>query len=101
MSVSLGRIPTRKAERMTGVFVLVTLANLFVLLLGVSVGRALITLRIRREDNRRRELELELMEQRSGIIERGKMVAANLEDLIYRAQVQQEIDKLIRKKGAR
>lgn len=86
---------------MTSVFVLVTIVNLFVLILGISVGRSILLLKMRREDNRRRELELDLMEQRSGIIERGKLVAANLEDLIYRAHVQQEIDKLIRKKGAR
>jgi hypothetical protein len=86
---------------MTDVFVLITLVNFFVLLLGVSVGRSFIVYKIRREENRRRELELDILEQRSGIIERGKLVAANLEDLIYRAHVQQEIDKIIRKKDAR
>jgi hypothetical protein len=86
---------------MTDTYILITIVNLLVLLLGVSVGRSVLLLKIRREENRRRELELELLEQRSDIIERGKLVAADLEDLIYRAHVQQEIDKLIRKKGAR
>jgi hypothetical protein len=86
---------------MTETGVLITLVNLFILLLGVSIGRSVLLLNIRREENRRRELELELMEKRTEVIERGKQVASNLEDLIYRAHVQQEIDKLIRKKGAR
>jgi len=85
---------------MVGEYVIITIVNVFVLLLGVSIGRSIILLKIRREENRKRELELEILERRSDIIERGKEVATNLEDLIYRTHVQQEIDKIIRKKSS-
>jgi hypothetical protein len=84
---------------MADAYILITVVNLFILLLGVSIGRSIILLKVRREENRKRELELELLEKRVEVIERGKAVASNLEDLIYKAHVQQEIDKIMRKKG--
>ena len=79
--------------------VVIAVVNLFVLLLGISVGRSIILMKLRREENRRRGLEIELLEKRADVIERGKQVATNLEDLIYKAHVQQEIDKILRKKS--
>jgi hypothetical protein len=84
---------------MIDAYVLMAVVNLFVLLLGVSIGRSLILLRLRKEENRKQELELDILEKRTAVIERGRQVATNLEELIYRAHVQQEIEKLIRKKG--
>ncbi len=84
---------------MADAYILITVVNLFILLLGVSIGRSIILLKVRREENRKRELELELLEKRVEVIERGKAVASNLEELIYKAHVQQEIDKIMRKKG--
>ncbi len=86
---------------MVDAFLLISIGNVFILLLGVSIGRSVVLLKMRREENRKRELELELLERRSEVIERGKLVANNLEELIYKAHVQQEIDKMIRKKGSR
>ncbi|MBD3391591.1 MAG: hypothetical protein GF418_06035 [Chitinivibrionales bacterium] len=84
---------------MADAYALIAIVNLFVLLMGVSVGRSVILLKLRREENRRRELEVELMDKRADVIERGEQVANDLEDLIYKAHVQQEIDKILRKKG--
>jgi hypothetical protein len=54
-------------------------------------------LRLRREENRRRELELTLLEKRTEILKQGRKVAQDLEDALYKAKVQQEIDDIIRK----
>lgn len=68
----------------------------FILLLGISIGHSIILLRLRREENKRRELELTLMEKRTDVLMRGRKVAQDLEDALYKAKVQQEIDNIIR-----
>lgn len=73
--------------------------QLFILLLGVSLGRTYIFLKLRKEENRRREIELSLLEKRSEILKQGKQIAHDLEEVLYKAQVQQEIDNIIRKSG--
>jgi hypothetical protein len=67
------------------------------LLIGISIGHSLILLRLRREENRRRELELALMEKRTDVLRQGRKVAQDLEDALFKAKVQQEIDGMIRK----
>lgn len=69
----------------------------FILLFGVAVGHSFILLRLRREENRRRELELTLLERRTDVLRQGRRVAQDLEDALYKAKVQQEIDDIIRK----
>jgi len=69
----------------------------FIILLAISVGHSVVLLRLRREENRRRELELALMEKRTDVLRQGRKVAQDLEDALYRAKVQQEIDGMIRK----
>jgi len=69
----------------------------FILLLGISIGHSVILLRLRREENRRRELELALMEKRTDVLRQGRKVAQDLEDALFKAKVQQEIDGMIRK----
>ncbi|MDR2578431.1 MAG: hypothetical protein LBC70_06445 [Chitinispirillales bacterium] len=69
----------------------------FILLLGVAVGHSFILFRLRREENRKRELELTLLERRTDVLRQGRRVAQDLEDALYRAKVQQEIDDIIRK----
>ena len=71
-----------------------------ILLLGIAFGHSLILLRLRREENRRRELELTLLEKRTDVLRQGRKVAQDLEEALYRAKVQQEIDDIIRKDKA-
>ena len=80
---------------------IICLVQAFVLLFGISVGRSLLLYRIRKEENRRKEMELSLLEKRAEIITEGKKIATNLEELLYKAQVQKEIDDIIRKGGKR
>jgi len=69
----------------------------FILLFGVAIGHSFLLFRLRREENRRRELELTLLEKRTDVLRQGRKVAHDLEEALYRAKVQQEIDDIIRK----
>ncbi len=82
---------------MTQGFVLLLLIQVFILILGISIGHSYILLRTRREENHKRELELSLLEKRSDILMQGKKIAHDLEEVLYKAKVQQEIDDIIRK----
>ena len=68
----------------------------FILLLGVAIGHSLILFRLRREENRRRELELSLLEKRTDVLRQGRKVAQDLEEALYKAKVHQEIDDIIK-----
>lgn len=78
-------------------YLLLAATNVFVLLLGVAIGRSIFVLKMRHEENRKRELELALLEKRSQVLKEGKKIAGNLKELIYKANIQKEIDKLTRK----
>jgi hypothetical protein len=79
--------------------IFIGLINAFILVLGISVGRSILLLKFRKEENKKRELELKLLEKRAEVLKQGKEIAHNLEELLYKARVQQEIDQIIRKKG--
>lgn len=68
-----------------------------VLLFGISIGRSVLILKLRQEENKKRSLELAILEKRSEVLSRGKQIAHDLEDVLYKAKVQQEIDDIIRK----
>ena len=82
---------------MTSSFIIILLIQVFILLLGLSIGHSIVLLRIRAEENRKKELELSLLEKRSEILMQGKKIAHDLEEVLYKAKVQQEIDDIIRK----
>lgn len=82
---------------MTSSFIIILLIQVFILLLGLSIGHSIVLLRIRAEENRKKELELSLLEKRSDILMQGKKIAHDLEEVLYKAKVQQEIDDIIRK----
>lgn len=69
----------------------------FILLLGVAVGHSIILFRLRKEENKRRELELALLEKRTDVLKQGKKIVQELEEALYKAKVHQEIDDIIRK----
>ncbi len=73
------------------------LIQALILLFGIAVGHSYLLLRLRKEENRKRELELALLEKRSDILKQGKKIAQDLEDALYKAKIQQEIDDIIRK----
>lgn len=82
---------------MTQGFILFLLIQVFILILGASIGHTLVLLRLRNEENRKKELELSLLEKRAEILQQGKKIAHDLEEVLYKAKIQQEIDDIIRK----
>lgn len=82
---------------MTSEYLIFWFVQVFILLLGISIGHSIVRLRIRREENRKRELELALLEKRNEILKNSKKLTSEIEEALYRAKVQQEIDEIIRK----
>ena len=78
-------------------FLILWILQLFIFVLGISVGHAFLVLRIRREENRRRELEIAFLEKRDEVLQHGKQIANDLEEVLYKAKVAQEISDMIRK----
>jgi hypothetical protein len=77
--------------------VLFWMVQIFIVILGMSIGRSLLILKTRREENKRRELELALLEKRASVLQEGKQIAHDLEEVLYQAKVQQEIENIIKK----
>jgi hypothetical protein len=70
--------------------------QIFIFLLGVAVGHSIILLRIYREENRKRELELALSEKKSDILpQQVSQPGADLEEEQYNARIRQEIDDIL------
>jgi hypothetical protein len=86
---------------MLGENLLFWMMQLFILILGMSLGRSILILKTRKEENKRRELELALLEKRSAVLQEGKQIAHDLEEVLYQAKVQQEIENIIKKNKSR
>jgi hypothetical protein len=71
--------------------------QIFVFLLGVSIGHSIVLLKIHREENKKREIELALLEKRSDLLSQGSLIVSDLEEALYKAKVRQEIDDILRK----
>jgi uncharacterized membrane-anchored protein YhcB (DUF1043 family) len=74
-------------------------ALIFGLLLGLSIAHSILIIRIRRQENRRRELETALMEKRAEALRQSRQIARDLEEVMYKVKVQQEIDDILKKKS--
>ena len=72
-----------------------SIAGTFTFLLGISVGHSIFIVRQRNEENRKREHELSLLNKRFQIMKESKHLSKKLEDLLYKANVQKEIDNII------
>ncbi len=79
-------------------YILLAVSGAFIFLLGITVGHAIFVLQLRKEENRKRELELALLNKRSQVLKDSRKISANFEELLYRANVQQEIENIIKKK---
>lgn len=82
---------------MTEINPIIWFIQIFIFLLGVSIGHSIIQYRIQREENRKKELELALLEKRTNLLSRSRQIAHDLEEALYNAKVQQEIDDILRK----
>jgi hypothetical protein len=80
-----------------GEFLLFWILQLFVFLVGAAVGHSVLLYRIRQQESKNRMLELKVLEKRQEVLRQGKVMANDLEDALYKARIQQEIDDIIRK----
>jgi len=80
-----------------GELVLFWILQLFVFLVGAAVGHTVLLYRVRQQEGRNKLLELKLMEKRQEILQQGRLVANNLEEVLYKAKIQREIDDIIRR----
>ena len=80
---------------MTYNFVLYLTSFTFLFMLGSSVIKAVKTLKMRRELNKQKDLELAILEKREALLKEGKKVSENLEELLYKAQLQKENDDIM------
>ena len=76
------------------------IVQIFILILGICLGQSIFIYKIRKEENKRRSLELSLMEKRAEVLKEGKQIAHDLEEVLYKAKVQQEINDILKKKGS-
>ena len=85
---------------MFGEYIIFWTIQIFVLILGISIGQSVLIFKIRKEENIRRQLELSLLEKRAEVLKEGKQIAHDLEEVLYKAKVQQEINDILKKKGS-
>lgn len=71
--------------------------ELLIILLSLSIGHSILLIRLRKEENKKKELELALLEKRTELFQEGNKLAKELEELLYKAKVEQEINEIIRK----
>lgn len=79
-------------------YILIGIVGVFLFLVGITVGHAIFVLQLRKEENRKRELELALLNNRTELLKESKQVSQDLEELLYKANVQQEINNIIGRK---
>lgn len=84
---------------MIGEMFIFWLLQVLIFLLGISIGHSMLNIKIQREKNKAKALEIALLEKRQEILVQGKKVACDLEEVLYKAKVQQEIDGIIRSKN--
>jgi hypothetical protein len=81
-------------------YVVFWIIQIFILILGLSIGHSILIIRKRKEENRRRELELSLLEKRTQELQESKKTARYLEEVLFKAKVQQEINDILKKKSS-
>ncbi len=81
-------------------YLILCVASVFIFLLGITIGHSFFVLQLRKEENRKRELELAILDKRSHILKESKKISNNLEELFYKVQVQEEIDKITKNKDS-
>ncbi len=74
---------------------IVSIVGTFIFLLGISIGHSIFIIQRRNEENRKREHESSLLNKRFEIMKESKHLSKKLEDLLYKANVQKEIDNII------
>lgn len=71
-----------------------TLITLAVFLTGVMVGKYILRWRLRREGNKRLELEMKLLDKRAELLYNTRQLLKELDDIVYQTRVAKQIKDL-------
>ena len=74
--------------------VILLILIVFLMILCISVGKTLMNIELYRQSNKKLRLEQFLLDQKERILKDGKKVAMDLEDVLYKARIQQQIDDM-------
>ena len=82
---------------MVAYYLLLISAIVFIFLLGVTFGHSLLILKLRKEENKRRELELSILSKKPPAQLKRVSLNESLEEMLFKAEVEKEINNLLRK----
>lgn len=69
-------------------------AALFFFIMGITIGHSKSIIKIRQEENRKKEIEANLLKERNEIIKAKQKISENIDELIFRAKVHNEIENI-------
>lgn len=69
-------------------------AALFFFILGVAIGHSKTIIKIRKEENKKKEIEASVLKERSEILKAKQKISENIDELIFRAKIHNEIENI-------
>ncbi|MFW5959778.1 MAG: hypothetical protein ACOCSE_01505 [Chitinivibrionales bacterium] len=79
---------------MEHLYLTVIICSVMVFTAGFSIGRSLFILRLRKEENRKRELELQMVREKQKLLEDKSRLSKALNSIMFRTKIRDEIDRL-------
>lgn len=67
---------------------------LFFFIMGITIGHSKSIIKIRQEENRNKEIEANLLRERTEILKAKQKISENIDELIFRAKVHSEIENI-------
>jgi len=61
---------------------------------GFSIGRSLFTLRLRKEESKKRELELKIIKEKQKLLKDRDYLSKTLNNIMLKNKIKNEIDRL-------
>ena len=63
---------------------------------GIAIGHSKTAVRLRVEENRKREIEHDIIQKRAQLMKAREKITENIDDLIFKANVHREIENITR-----
>ncbi|MBN1982570.1 MAG: hypothetical protein JW795_13635 [Chitinivibrionales bacterium] len=82
---------------------LIISAVVLIFLVGVTFGHSLVILKLRKEENKKRELELAMLEKRPQLLnlKKRKEISDTIEEILFQVNVEKEINNILRNKDTK
>ena len=71
---------------------------LFLFILGIAIGHSAMTLKLRREENVKRDLDEKLSRNKKEILLAGEKISRNIDDLLYKVNLRREIEDITKER---